>query len=652
MKLKSLSLENYQGIKAADLSPNGSDLTIKGENGTGKTTIGSAISWLIFDKPITGEKGYTPKTKAEDGSDVHYLHHAAEGTFILDDGSEITLKRDFHEVWTKKKGSATEEFSGHVIDHYIDGVPVKEKEYKARLDAIADPEKMKILTMPEYFPQTMDWKARRATLLDVCGDVSDEDVLNSTGELKGLREYLKKQGTSGQMYTVDEYTAIATSQRSKINKDLQMIPARIDEAQKAIPDIKGLNAEKIDAQIATLTEKKEGLERRKLETGTNDRLTELRQQIAAQNLKLLEAETEHEKALREANKQVNSKIKVAETYINDGEREISRLKSDLAKALRDVSQMEEQRVSLLEKYAAIKAEVWEGETTCRTCGQPIPEDKVAEAKELFNLDKSARLMATNQKGRETCSKEMIEICKETIAGIEAEIVCVNKKIEDSKGEVKQASLSIDSTEFTETEEYAAIRAEISRIQDLASTEGNSISEVTKGLQGEIEGVAAKIAEFQDKKSSIRTAKAQQDRVKELEESEKWLASEYEKIERGVYLCQLFVKTKVDMLTESINEKFKNVRFRLFAEQINGGIPECCDVLVPCKEGLIPYQSANTAGRINASLELIDTFGQHYGVTMPIILDNCESVLHPIKTNAQQIRLIAADNYHEWEFQTA
>lgn len=43
--------------------------------------------------------------------------------------------------------------------------------------------------------------------------------------------------------------------------------------------------------------------------------------------------------------------------------------------------------------------------------------------------------------------------------------------------------------------------------------------------------------------------AQRQRIAELEAEEKSLAAEYEKTEQGVYLCEVFVKTKVALLTE-------------------------------------------------------------------------------------------------------
>jgi recombinational DNA repair ATPase RecF len=101
MKLLNLKAENFQGIDSLEIEADGNDLSIKGENGTGKTTVANAIAWLLFGKSSTGEKGYSPKTIDEDGNEVHYLHHSADGVFQLDDKSQLTLKKDYYESWQK-----------------------------------------------------------------------------------------------------------------------------------------------------------------------------------------------------------------------------------------------------------------------------------------------------------------------------------------------------------------------------------------------------------------------------------------------------------------------------------------------------------------------------------------------------------------------
>ena len=137
----------------------------------------------------------------------------------------MILKKTFHEVWKRKRGSAAEEFSGNTIDYQINGVPCKEKEYTAAdQEYCGGEETMKLLTMPDYFPSVMDWQKRREILLDICGDVSDADVIDSAPELKELPEFLKMPGSATKLYKVDEYRKIAAAKKTDLNKKIEAIP--------------------------------------------------------------------------------------------------------------------------------------------------------------------------------------------------------------------------------------------------------------------------------------------------------------------------------------------------------------------------------------------------------------------------------------------
>ena len=106
MKINTLQLENFEGIKSAAFDFDGQSASIYGDNATGKTTVFNAVTWLLFGGPSTGAKGYTPKTRNQYGGDVHYLAHSAAASFSLEDGRMITLQKVFHENYKKKRGAA------------------------------------------------------------------------------------------------------------------------------------------------------------------------------------------------------------------------------------------------------------------------------------------------------------------------------------------------------------------------------------------------------------------------------------------------------------------------------------------------------------------------------------------------------------------
>lgn len=646
MKLLTLKLENFQGLKAEEFKFDGHSASIYGDNATGKTTVFNAITWLLFDKASTGAKNFTPKTKGPDG-DLHYLDHAVEAVFRMDDGRIVTLRKVFHENYKKKRGSATEEFDGHSVDFYIDGVPTKEKEYTATLLAFCgNAEKMKMLTMPNYFPEELPWDARRRILLEICGDVSDNDVINSIPELKELPRFLLMPGTTNQYYTVDEYKKIAAAKKTDINKQLQDIPGRIDEAQRAIPDTAGINAAAIDRKIKELTEQKSQLEVEKAQAINGDITTAtIRNQIAEANAKLAEARAAYATKTSSLNEGTYTAINNIKREQIAAKNRLQDAKNDLERTQRAVERLKSHRESLISDYMAVQAETWdETNETCPTCHRLLPEENIQRLREAFNLQKSRRLEAINVQGQKEASKEMIAEQEAKIAELKAQIKEDEQLIEDCEQQIAALQRQLQTpAPFESTEEYARITAQIAAYREEERDKGKYINSIIEDLTSRIQSLYGAIREQQELKARLDIAAAQKERIAELEKREKALSAQYEEIEQGVYLCELFTKAKVGLLTERINSKFQSVRFRLFQEQLNGGVKDDCEVMIPTEDGrMVPFTFANNAARINAGLEIIDTLSRHWNLTMPVFVDNAESVTRLIQMDTQVIRLVVSE----------
>lgn len=76
IKLKSLSLVNFKGVRSFDVSFDSDVVTITGGNATGKTTLYDAYLWLLFGKDsagrgmVTGALMSRPSTRTENLSIV------------------------------------------------------------------------------------------------------------------------------------------------------------------------------------------------------------------------------------------------------------------------------------------------------------------------------------------------------------------------------------------------------------------------------------------------------------------------------------------------------------------------------------------------------------------------------------------------------
>ncbi len=645
MKLLTLKLENFQGLKAEEFRLDGYSASIYGDNATGKTTIFNAMTWLLFDKASTGAKNFTPKTRDATG-DLHYLNHAVEAQFDVE-GRVLTLKKVFRENYKKKRGSSIEEFDGHGVDYFVDGVPTKEKDFQLTLLAFCgSAEKMKMLTMPNYFPEELPWDARRKILLEICGDVDDDAVIASTKELAELQHFLLMPGTSGQRYSVDDYKKIAQATKTDINKRIQDIPGRIDEAQRAIPDTTGIDPVQIDARIAEINKKRAELEQQKARIIAGDATTtDIRQRIAEATTRLAEAKAAYAEKSAAANSGIMDAItakKTVELGAVNGARDA---RNEIMRKQRELDSMNSLREQLLQEYAKVQQEHFdEGAEICPTCGQRLPEEDIQKLREEFNVRKSQRLEAINLRGNKEASKSMIEAAKSAIAELEEKAAREDVIAEEARAKIENLRQRLVSPPpFDQTEEYRTITAQIEAYRTEEREAGNKTTEAVKGITDEIQALYAEAERESDRKAMLRTAAGQRERIEELKRREKELAERYEELEHGVYLCELFTKTKVNLLTSRINDKFKSVRFRLFQEQINGGIKEDCEVLVPRDDGaLIPFTTANNAARINAGLEIINTLSHHWGIEMPVFVDNAESVTRILRMDTQVIRLVVSE----------
>ncbi len=647
MKLLTLRLENFQGLKSEELKFDGHSASIYGDNATGKTTVFNAMTWLLFDKASTGAKNFTPKTKGPDG-DLHYIDHAAEAAFKLGDGRIVNLRKVYREVYKKKRGSSTEEFDGHTIDFYIDGVPTKEKEYAATMLSLCggSVEKMKMLTMPNYFPEEMNWDARRKILLDLCGDVSDDDVITSTPELKDLPKFLLMPGTTNQYYTVDEYKKIASAKKTDINKQLQDIPGRIDEAQRAMPDITGLNIKAINSKIKELNTRKSDIEAEKAQALAGDLTTvAIRNQISEANARLAEARAAYatkNSSLNEGTYTAIGSLKKEQIAIKN---RLQDAKTDLERTQRTIERLNSHRDSLVSDYMAVQKEAWdEGNETCPTCHRLLPEEEIQKLWEAFNLQKSKRLEKINLQGQREASKEMIAELAEKAKELKEQIKQDGQTVEDYEQQIAALQNQLQTpAPFESTEEYTKITTQIAAYRNEENDTSKRTEAIAAGFTERIQALYDEIRAQEDLKTRITIAASQKERIAELEAREKELSRQYEALEQGIYLCEVFIKTKVNLLTDRINSKFQSVRFRLFIEQQNGGVKEDCEVMIPTEGGrMVPFTFANNAARINAGLEIIDALSSHWDIAMPVFIDNAESVTRLLRMDTQVIRLVVSE----------
>ena len=641
MRILKIHLENFQGIKEFDFAPDGTDKSLYGDNGTGKTTLANAFCWLLYDKPSTDEKNYSPQTVG-----THHLDHIAE-MVVEDEGKQTALKKTFHEVYKTKRGSADKLFSGYTTDYEINGVPSKKTDYQKTVSGIIKNEEMaKLLTRPFYFLEDMDVKERRKLLLEICGDVDDEAVITQSEELAGLPGVLDGR-------TVEEYLAVAKAQKRKIDGEIKEIPGRIDEVSRMRPDIpEGMDEGELSRKLGELKAKKEGLERKKA-AAPDTAVIEVQKQIAEVETQLAQERAAWMKAGAEEMDRANRKRADAASVVEGGKKTLRRLEDQKYEKQELVKRMKEMREIVLEEWKKEKAREWGGSDVCPTCGQKLPQEQIERAAKQFNLQKAKKLEDITQRGKQF-SQDKIEKLEQEIKELESSIGMQKQAIEkDSFLEQEAAQKYAEAQEryrpemFMQTQQAVDLRAKIEGLQDRIECVGGAEEGIDLALEGQISEVDGKMEELQALLSDIRHADELDQRKEDLEGREKELAAQYETVEHGIFLCEQFSRRKAELLDEKVNGRFSSLKFRLFQTQVNGGIADDCEALIPCGQaGPVPFKSANNAARINAGLEVMDVLAQHFGVSLPIFIDGAEGCTSIRPTQAQQIRLYVSEKDKE------
>ena len=653
MKLLRLELENFKGVRSFVLDAQGRNVSVYGDNATGKTTLADAFCWLLFDKDSQNRADFGIKTIGPDGKPVHNLDHSVGATLELEGGGVVKLRKVYREVWTKKRGAARAIFSGHTTDYYVDGVPVQAKEYKERVAGIANEGIFRLLTDPLHFNLNLHWQERRRILLDVCGDVTDAEVIASEHALARLPGILGGR-------SLDDHRKVITARRREINQELDRIPVRIDEARRALPKLpEGKDRAAIEAEMAQLKAERQQLEQERARIEAGGEIAEKRRRISEIETEMLDIRRDLRAA---ADKQAQSKraeLAGIRKQMGEAKAEIDRLNAEHQRGEETINRLEERMNALRSEWYRVNDEPFVHDHTenCPTCGQALPAEQIEatrrKALEVFNEAKARRLTEINDEGRRL--KSTVEaIMTEAVTRRES-IIQRTANLNELERRAQALELEIDALEQSApdpnddpdylklAQEKAELEAAIRQLQENRAGALAELKRKTDAIDDRLYFLGIDLTTFTQRDTGLA-------RIAELEAQQRTLAAEFERLEEELGLCEEFVRAKVRLLEERINSRFHLARFKLFDQQVNGGIAECCETTY----NGVPFRDLNHGAQLNVGLDIINTLAAHYGFAPPVWVDNAESVTSILPTRGQQIRLVvsAADKELRVEVEAA
>lgn len=637
IKLDSLTLTNFKGIKyfATGFEQ---QTDIHGDNATGKTTIFDAFTWLLFGKDSTDRKDFEIKTLDEHNNVIPKIEHEVSGTIDVG-GVKTRLTKTFKEKWVKKRGADIAEFTGNETIYKWNDVPKTAGEYQEKITEILDEEMFKLVSNPLQF-NSISWQTRRKILMGIAGNIAVDDILaEMDGDFPALREALNEGKT------IEEFKKQMQAERKRVNDQLLLIPTRIDEATRAMPE--AVDYEAVQSERDLLVAELAGIDRQLLDSSEAakahfDRLSLKQKALFELNSKVSErvnAITTHSNIQRsETQNRIDTvQAELTRTIAEVAPTALNRVKSRLAESTNSLNQLRAQWTTEDAKELVFA----EDEFECPACKRPLADidSKRDQLTEQFNLRKSATL--------DKMMKDAAEL-KVTIAKLEAELSGeadrqegLNKKILDLQNEIRglnsakdklaqglQEALKNDAALLELDLTVNALKTDIEKTKADSGLDQSALDNKKFALSAQISLANLRLGS----KEQTENIKA---RILQLQAEEKELAQAVSDTDRKLFHVEQFIKTQTTIIERQINGKFSFVKFRLYRKQINGGEEECCDTLV---DG-VPYSDLNNAMKVNCGIDIINTLSERYGLTTPIFIDNAESVVQLTPTNSQLIRLV-------------
>lgn len=655
IKLKNIRIQNFKGCKER-MVEFGDNTRISGANATGKTTMFDAFTWLLFNKDSLGASQFDIRPKDSEGKMIDNVEISVEAVIAVGE-EEYSLKKVQKQKWVKKRGTDTTEFQGNVNEFEINGYPKSEKEFKEFIGSVIDEKVFNLVTNPSAF-NALPWKEQREMLMKFVGSFTDVQIAEE------YKEKFTKLIPELRIASTDDILKKYAKAKNTLNKDMVEIPARIDEVSKqlVIVDVGALEVEKAAKEVALQKVEDE------LSGGVGklEEINNLRQQVIDLKMKSSEIQNRANEELSQKRSEVREKCNAAENEYRNISKEIHDMKHEKDSFIRQKDAAEHEKNRLLSEWKAEKSKIFsdfvqlgafvepepikDSDLVCPTCGQELPEEVKQkritdhnERCERAKADYKARCEANKskyEKNKVEFDKQKEENLKRiTENGQKAADAYreFQRKADDIQKDINALNVDLEVAK----DSYMELKAELDKLPSVADVSSDSdykevqesiisleekVQELSRESTGRTELEARKrviqdeISEIELKIKSADNSKIEE-RIAELEAEKSEVGQKIAEQEQMIALTEDFIRTKMNRISSVINEKFRIVSFKLFDNQINGGLKECCE----CTVNGIPFSSLNNGHRIIAGLDIIRSLSELNGVSCPVFIDNSEAV---------------------------
>lgn len=635
IKINRLKLENFKCHRHLQLDFGGRNTALYGNNAAGKTSVFDAFTWLLFGKDSQGNGEKNVEIKPLDSTGAVADHQAITSVEaeLVAGAAVITLRRTYREIWTTKRGSSEATYDGNTSEYFVDGVPCKKYAYDEKIKELVPEELFRLLTSVDYFAAALPWQKRRALLFDMAGSTTDRDIMAADPRFVPLMEAMGK-------LSLEEYKKKLLAEKKGFTGVKDEVPARISECQKTIGDLQNVDFEEAKVTAATMEAQQKELSAQIIALDHNAAADAKRLEIREARLGLDRLDAENT-AYRSQQAGQGPNPDNLRHQITAERSRLSLAKALLEHKRGEIAAYDQAIGSLREEWIRVNSESFSG-GACPTCGQDLPFDQLQKAVAGFEEQKQRRLQeitrsADLQKQSKTNAVQSIRDTESEIREREEHISQLEQACEAA---VAAFVTPVDMPGYAEN--AAAARAKIDHLEAELQQLMGGTSQAKNQLSSQLAEVASKLRSARELVAKEGILQYARQRIEELREDARNAATGLEAIEKMLFLAEEFTRHKAGFVEENINRLFDMARFRLFREQANGGLEERCDVVF----NGVPYMGLNNGAKINVGIDIINTLSRHYGVTVPLFVDNAESVTKLRESSAQVIRLVVSEHDKE------
>lgn len=610
-KIKVITLDNF--CKHKELSVElGQKTVIGGKNGIGKSTVKTAIQYVLNVRNENGKEITGIRPHDENGVDIDGLVTSV-AMVVESDGAENELKK---EMFQKKNRQG--EYTGEDnINYYIDGVKKgTKKSYDEFVQTIIPNE----ICLNASTLLTKDTAGRRE-MLKAFEKHTDEDVINENPQFECLRGKLR----------ANKVADIRKALNEKI-KGSKSILGYEQQQLKIETEIELLEKSKVDIDVAELELQRNGLKEQMAEVKAKQedvsKQTEEYQKLSDGILELKFAEGDLQRKANEENikkrREIEDKISEKNGIKFQTERMIEDIERDITTRKNSLIYYEKILNNARAEWKAANERLFdENSLICSYCGQEYPSEKKEQLRTEFESQKAEQLKGIEENGN--IYKRLLEEEKDTIVRLEEKIPkrkenieLMNKGIADLEKQLSELPTSIN---ISDTEEYKDIQKQIADKEE-ALAKMNNASEIKQSLNSELEDLQSQLTECEKQIALAQKNVEIDEQILELQGKIRENAQNIADVEKELYLLKEFERKKAELLEKDVNEYFEFATVKMFDAFQNGEIKDICEFTY---QGTEYGRGLNHGARMLTEIDICRAFQKLYGVCTPIIVEDAESL---------------------------